>query len=149
MCVCVCECVGCVYVSVYVGSLRIHYNKCMYSPPSLPLPPPPQLGSPFGRRETYKKLEALGEGSYATVYKGISSANGQLVALKEIRLNAEEGAPFTAIREGQPHTVTLDTSHTLTPSYMYVHTLTPSHAHTVLHTHPHTITLSLSPQLPC
>ena len=61
----------------------------------------PQLGSPpFGRLDTYKKLEALGEGSYATVYKGISNVNGQLVALKEIRLNSEEGTPFTAIREG-------------------------------------------------
>lgn len=57
------------------------------------------LSSPFGRLETYKKLEALGEGSYATVYKGISSVNGKLVALKEIRLNSEEGTPFTAIRE--------------------------------------------------
>lgn len=27
------------------------------------------MGSPFGQLETYKKLEALGEGSYATVYK--------------------------------------------------------------------------------
>ena len=26
----------------------------------------------FGAKESYKKLEALGEGSYATVYKGIS-----------------------------------------------------------------------------
>ena len=50
----------------------------------------------------YKKLEALGEGSYATVYKGVSQINGRLVALKEIRLNAEEGTPFTAIREGKP-----------------------------------------------
>jgi cyclin-dependent kinase 14 len=58
-----------------------------------------QLGSPFGQLDTYKKLEALGEGSYATVYKGVSSITGQLVALKEIRLNAEEGTPFTAIRE--------------------------------------------------
>ena len=31
----------------------------------------------------------------------MSGITGQLVALKEIRLNAEEGAPFTAIREGQ------------------------------------------------
>ena len=67
-----------------------------------PLPPPNlQIGSPFGRLEMYKKLEALGEGSYATVYKGISQINGRLVALKEIRLNAEEGTPFTAIREGE------------------------------------------------
>lgn len=58
-----------------------------------------EIGSPFGRLEMYKKLEALGEGSYATVYKGISQINGRLVALKEIRLNAEEGTPFTAIRE--------------------------------------------------
>ena len=34
------------------------------------------------------------------MFKGISNVNGQLVALKEIRLNAEEGTPFTAIREG-------------------------------------------------
>ncbi|XP_041346667.1 LOW QUALITY PROTEIN: cyclin-dependent kinase 14-like [Gigantopelta aegis] len=58
-----------------------------------------RLGSPFGRLETYKKLDALGEGSYATVAKGISTANGHFVALKEIRLNSEEGTPFTAIRE--------------------------------------------------
>ena len=77
------------------------------SSPLLPSPPSPSLSSspqldspPFGRLDTYKKLEALGEGSYATVYKGISNVNGQLVALKEIRLNSEEGTPFTAIREG-------------------------------------------------
>lgn len=58
------------------------------------------MTSPFGRLEAYQRLEQLGEGSYATVYKGISNVNGQLVALKEIRLNAEEGTPFTAIREG-------------------------------------------------
>ena len=60
-----------------------------------------QVTSPFGRLEAYQRLEQLGEGSYATVYKGISNVNGQLVALKEIRLNAEEGTPFTAIREGR------------------------------------------------
>ncbi len=58
------------------------------------------MGSPFGRLEAYQKLEQLGEGSYATVFKGVSNVNGQLVALKEIRLNSEEGTPFTAIREG-------------------------------------------------
>jgi cyclin-dependent kinase 14 len=57
--------------------------------------------SPFGRLDAYQKLEPLGEGSYATVFKGVSNVNGQLVALKEIRLNAEEGTPFTAIREGE------------------------------------------------
>ena len=42
------------------------------SPPSPPLPPSLQTGYPFGRLDTYEKLEELGEGSYATVYKGFS-----------------------------------------------------------------------------
>ncbi|XP_041987665.1 cyclin-dependent kinase 14 isoform X2 [Aricia agestis] len=55
--------------------------------------------SPFGKSEAYIKLEQLGEGSYATVFKGYSNLTQQVVALKEIRLQEEEGAPFTAIRE--------------------------------------------------
>ncbi|KAF0290137.1 Cyclin-dependent kinase 14 [Amphibalanus amphitrite] len=55
--------------------------------------------SPFGRQEAYIKQDMLGEGSYATVYKGYSNLTQQTVALKEIRLQEEEGAPFTAIRE--------------------------------------------------
>ena len=31
-----------------------------------------QCNSPFGKAELYQKLEQLGEGSYATVFKGIS-----------------------------------------------------------------------------
>ncbi|OON13796.1 hypothetical protein X801_10423 [Opisthorchis viverrini] len=38
-------------------------------------------------------------GTYATVYKGRSLLTETLVALKEIRLEHEEGAPCTAIRE--------------------------------------------------
>ncbi|ROT84107.1 hypothetical protein C7M84_022683 [Penaeus vannamei] len=38
-------------------------------------------------------------GTYATVYKGRSRLTDALVALKEIRLEHEEGAPCTAIRE--------------------------------------------------
>ncbi|KAF2360990.1 Protein kinase domain [Trinorchestia longiramus] len=53
----------------------------------------------FGRMETYTKLDKLGEGTYATVYKGKSLLTEKLVALKEIRLEHEEGAPCTAIRE--------------------------------------------------
>lgn len=53
----------------------------------------------YGKIESYKRLEKLGEGTYATVYKGESIINGSLVALKEIRLEHEEGAPCTAIRE--------------------------------------------------
>ncbi|XP_055330709.1 cyclin-dependent kinase 14-like [Paramacrobiotus metropolitanus] len=49
--------------------------------------------------DSYIKLDQLGEGSYAIVYKGFSVRNHQIVALKEIRINPEEGTPFTAIRE--------------------------------------------------
>lgn len=89
--------------------------------------------SPFGRKEAYVKLDQLGEGSYATVYKGFSNLTGQVVALKEIRLQPEEGTPFTAIREASllkqlrhSNIVTLHdivhTNTTLTFVFEYVHT---------------------------
>lgn len=53
----------------------------------------------FGRVDTYTKLDKLGEGTYATVFKGKSRLTDNIVALKEIRLEHEEGAPCTAIRE--------------------------------------------------
>jgi len=53
----------------------------------------------FGKIESYTKLDKLGEGTYATVFKGKSKLTDDLVALKEIRLEHEEGAPCTAIRE--------------------------------------------------
>jgi len=53
----------------------------------------------FGKQETYQKGVVLGEGTYAIVYEGKSSLTGNRVALKEIRLDLEEGAPCTAIRE--------------------------------------------------
>ncbi|XP_014663177.1 PREDICTED: cyclin-dependent kinase 14-like [Priapulus caudatus] len=82
---------------------------------------------------SYKKLEQLGEGSYATVFKGMSNFSKKIVALKEIRLQEEEGTPFTAIREasllkGLKHAniVTLHdivhTKETLTFVFEYVHT---------------------------
>ncbi|KAG6896743.1 hypothetical protein C0992_006405 [Termitomyces sp. T32_za158] len=43
--------------------------------------------------------QSLGEGTYATVYKGRSKTTNEVVALKEINLDAEEGTPSTAIRE--------------------------------------------------
>nr|CAD7392174.1 unnamed protein product [Timema cristinae] len=89
--------------------------------------------SPFGKSEAYIKLEQLGEGSYATVFKGYSNLTNQVVALKEIRLQEEEGAPFTAIREASllkelkhANIVTLHdiihTKETLTFVFEYVHT---------------------------
>ncbi|KAK3925164.1 Cyclin-dependent kinase 16 [Frankliniella fusca] len=53
----------------------------------------------FGRMETYIKLDKLGQGTYATVFKGKSRLTDNLVALKEIQLEPEEGAPCTGIRE--------------------------------------------------
>ena len=44
-------------------------------------------------------LFALFPGTYATVFKGKSRLTDSLVALKEIRLEPEEGYPCTAIRE--------------------------------------------------
>ncbi|MGH0133522.1 UNVERIFIED_CONTAM: hypothetical protein FKN15_052978 [Acipenser sinensis] len=63
------------------------------------LPAMERTGLQFGTATSYLNLEKLGEGSYATVYKGISRINGHLVALKVIRMKTEEGVPFTAIRE--------------------------------------------------
>ena len=49
--------------------------------------------------ENYVKQEKLGEGTYATVFKGKNVLTNEPVALKEISLDSEEGAPSTAIRE--------------------------------------------------
>ncbi|XP_056142965.1 cyclin-dependent kinase 14 [Lampris incognitus] len=98
-----------------------------HSSPSSPTSPK------FGKADSYEKLEKLGEGSYATVYKGKSKVNGKLVALKMIRLQEEEGTPFTAIREasllkGLKHANIvllhdiIHTKETLTLVFEYVHT---------------------------
>ncbi|RIA96589.1 kinase-like domain-containing protein [Glomus cerebriforme] len=53
----------------------------------------------MAQQREYVRLEKLGEGTYATVYKGKERRSGETVALKEIHLDSEEGAPSTAIRE--------------------------------------------------
>jgi cyclin-dependent kinase len=50
--------------------------------------------------DKYQKLEKIGEGTYGIVYKAKEKKTGELLALKKIRLEAEdEGIPSTAIRE--------------------------------------------------
>lgn len=50
--------------------------------------------------ERYQKMEKIGEGTYGIVYKAKDRVTGDIVALKKIRLEAEdEGIPSTAIRE--------------------------------------------------
>ncbi|EST07133.1 Protein kinase domain protein [Kalmanozyma brasiliensis GHG001] len=53
--------------------------------------------------DNYQRIEKIGEGTYGVVYKAkdlTPGANGRIVALKKIRLEAEdEGVPSTAIRE--------------------------------------------------
>ncbi|OJZ80093.1 hypothetical protein ASPFODRAFT_65951 [Aspergillus luchuensis CBS 106.47] len=50
-------------------------------------------------QSSFRKLEKLGQGTYATVFKGRNRATNELVALKEIDLDAEGGVPSAAIRE--------------------------------------------------
>lgn len=50
--------------------------------------------------ERYQKLEKIGEGTYGVVYKAKDRVREIIIALKRIRLEAEdEGIPSTAIRE--------------------------------------------------
>lgn len=50
--------------------------------------------------ERYQKMEKIGEGTYGVVYKAKDRKSGRIIALKRIRLEAEdEGIPSTAIRE--------------------------------------------------
>lgn len=50
--------------------------------------------------EQYEKVEKIGEGTYGVVYRARDKLTNETIALKKIRLDAEdEGVPSTAIRE--------------------------------------------------
>jgi cyclin-dependent kinase len=52
------------------------------------------------KKERYEKIDKVGEGTYGVVYKAKDMKTNDIVALKKIRLLAdEEGIPSTAIRE--------------------------------------------------
>ena len=52
------------------------------------------------KTDKYTKLEKVGEGTYGVVYKAKDIKTSEIVALKKIRLQAEEeGIPSTALRE--------------------------------------------------
>ncbi|GMR53925.1 hypothetical protein PMAYCL1PPCAC_24120, partial [Pristionchus mayeri] len=69
-----------------------------FDPNTITLPPQPAV--PEAKvDDLYTKIEKLGEGSYAVVYKCERKCDGAIVALKEIKLQFQEGLPFTAIRE--------------------------------------------------
>ncbi|OUC40225.1 hypothetical protein D917_04253, partial [Trichinella nativa] len=56
-----------------------------------------------GKEKIFEKLQKIGEGAYAAVFKGRNMSayiiDNSVVAIKEISFNSEEGIPFTAIRE--------------------------------------------------
>lgn len=52
------------------------------------------------KKDRYEKIDKVGEGTYGVVYKSKDTKTNEIVALKKIRLQAdEEGIPSTAIRE--------------------------------------------------
>lgn len=52
------------------------------------------------KKDRYEKIDRIGEGTYGVVYKAKDLKTSATVALKKIRLLAdEEGIPSTAIRE--------------------------------------------------
>ena len=44
----------------------------------------------LAQMEAYQKLEKVGEGTYGVVYKAKNRESGDIVALKKIRLEAED-----------------------------------------------------------
>lgn len=62
--------------------------------------PAPSSSSATGLARYKKSEKPVGEGTYGVVYKAVDRDNGETVAMKKIRLEAEdEGVPSSALRE--------------------------------------------------
>lgn len=52
------------------------------------------------QKNSYEKIEKIGEGTFGVVYKAKNLNSGEIVAMKKIRkLQDEEGVPASALRE--------------------------------------------------
>ncbi|KAJ9483354.1 Negative regulator of the PHO system [Penicillium thymicola] len=78
------------------GHFLFHSKPKPSGPPASKVP---QKMDKSQQPSSFQQLEKLGEGTYATVFKGRNRQTGEMVALKEIHLDSEEGTPSTAIRE--------------------------------------------------
>lgn len=53
-----------------------------------------------GEHASYEELSYIGNGAYGTVYKAKDLGNGQVVALKKVRVPlTEDGLPTSTLRE--------------------------------------------------
>ncbi|KAI9477505.1 kinase subunit of RNA polymerase II carboxy-terminal domain kinase I [Coemansia sp. RSA 989] len=89
----------------------IEFLKQSAQPPQPPSPPShmsqssrtpatPTQRSPAEGIQLYTRISMVGEGTYGKVYKARNKENGQVVALKRMRVDMErEGFPITAMRE--------------------------------------------------
>lgn len=60
----------------------------------------PEQNSLMGEHALYQELSVIGNGAYGTVYKAKDLTNGQVVALKKLRLHlTEDGLPTSTLRE--------------------------------------------------
>ncbi|KAL2014582.1 hypothetical protein VTN00DRAFT_2107 [Thermoascus crustaceus] len=88
--------------SALVAPSSFLFNQRTNTPPSPPASHDRTASRTMDKTQqpsSFQQLEKLGEGTYATVFKGRNRQTGELVALKEIHLDSEEGTPSTAIRE--------------------------------------------------
>ncbi|KAL1231768.1 Cyclin-dependent kinase [Trichinella pseudospiralis] len=75
------------------------YHPVMNDPLHLAVHGPSTPTYVVGKEKIFEKLQKIGEGAYAVVFKGRNIIDNSVVAIKEISFNPEEGIPFTAIRE--------------------------------------------------